>query len=117
MEIGTNGAVVITSGTGIDTKASSSRFYWDNDKFSHTFDHSTSNLPELPINPGTGAFAWFIRKFKRQCNETIDDFCCLTCDHVHSLSDQAEKGQQSEFLESIIYPEEKMIFNKKALTR
>ena len=74
-----------SQGTGIDTKASSSRFYWDNDKFSRTFDHSTSNLPELPINPGTGAFAWFIKKFKRQCNDTIDDFCCLTSHHLESL--------------------------------
>ena len=104
-----------SQGTGIDTKASHSRFYWENNKFSCTFDHSTSNLPELPINPGTGAFAWFLKKFNRQCDDTIDHFCCLTCDHVYSLSDEAQKDENPEFLTSVIYPEEKMIFKKEGI--
>jgi hypothetical protein len=63
-------------GTGIDTKASYSRLYWDhNNKYSHRFVHSDSNLPEMPINGGNNAFAWFMNKFT--C------FCCLTNAHLN----------------------------------
>jgi hypothetical protein len=65
-------------GTGIDTKAHYSRLYWDNNKFSRRFHHSDSNLPEMPINCGKGAFAWFMKRFKRQCNDKIDQFCCVS---------------------------------------
>ena len=34
-------------GTGIDTKRSKSRFYWQNNQFQRTIVHSASNLPEL----------------------------------------------------------------------
>ena len=39
-------------GTGIDTKRSKSRFYWQNSQFQRTIFHSPSNLPELRINEG-----------------------------------------------------------------
>ncbi len=39
-------------GTGIDTKRTSSRLYWDNGKYERTIIHPKSNLPELPINEG-----------------------------------------------------------------
>jgi len=42
-------------GTGIDTKRSTSRFYWQNDRFQRTIAHSASNLPELRVNEGFSA--------------------------------------------------------------
>ena len=101
-------------GTGIDTKASYSRFYWDNNSYQRTFQHSSSNLPEMSINDGSNAFAWFIRKFNRQCNDQIDSFCCLT---TNSLNDLANKKGGEDlaiamdtFLESVIYPGEFMTY-------
>ena len=37
-------------GTGIDTKRTTSRFYWDRDRYTRTIHHSKSRLPELPVN-------------------------------------------------------------------
>ena len=65
-------------GTEIDTKALYSRLHWDRNKFSNWFNHSDSNLPEMPINSRNGAFAWFMKRFKCQWNDNINHFCCLT---------------------------------------
>jgi hypothetical protein len=110
-------------GTGIDTKASYSRLYWNHNKYSRRFMHSDSNLPEMPINEGNTAFAWFMRKFKRQCNDQIDQFCCLTNAHLHESDsvfrvkvdrpDPLKKFEEPDtFLESMIYPDELMIYKK-----
>jgi hypothetical protein len=103
-------------GTGIDTKAFYSRFYWDSNKYSRRFDHSASNLPELPINSGTGAFAWFLSKFSRQCDDTIHHHCCYTNKQLSNLTDENAVSDDSEseeiFLESIIYPNEHMIYKR-----
>ena len=101
-------------GTGIDTKAKYSRFYWKNNTYSRTFHHSKLNLPEMPINNGNNAFAWFINRFKRQCNDDIDQFCCLTNHQLNIIEyddDEIDKQPQpTTFLESIIYPSENMIY-------
>eukprot|EP00956_Cyclotella_meneghiniana_P031729 scaffold84308_cov35-Cyclotella_meneghiniana.AAC.1 len=102
-------------GTGIDTKRSHSRFYWDNNKYSRKFVHSNSNLPELSINSGNKAFAWFMSKFSRTCDDHIHHTCCLTNRHIQDLADKAEKQgnvAHEPFLESLIYPEEKMIYKR-----
>ena len=39
-------------GTGIDTRLHTSRFYWNHGRHERTIHHSSSNLPELPINEG-----------------------------------------------------------------
>ena len=39
-------------GTGIDTKRSKSKFYWNNNQFQRTIYYPSSNLPKLPINKG-----------------------------------------------------------------
>jgi hypothetical protein len=62
-------------GTGIDTKLTKSRFYWDNNQFQRTINHPASNLPELPINEGfslaarfTNAFATNVCRNKKHCH-------------------------------------------------
>ena len=53
-------------GTGIDTKRSKSRFYWDHNKFERTINHPPSNLPELPINEGFSMASLFSRFARRK---------------------------------------------------
>ena len=68
----------------------------------------------MPINNGNNAFAWFINRFKRQCNDDIDQFCCLTNRQLNIIEyddDEIDKQPQpTTFLESIIYPSENMIY-------
>ena len=100
-------------GTGIDSKRKVSRLYWDHNKYERTFQHSASNLPELPINEGTSSFAWFTRACARKFNDCIDKTCCLTNRHLDQLSEKHASGLGNEiFLESLILPGEHMIYKK-----
>ena len=54
-------------GTGIDTKRTKSRFYWDNNQFQRTINHPASNLPELPINRIRGMVAYTRPIFDKLC--------------------------------------------------
>ena len=73
----------------------------------------------MPINGGNGAFVWFMKKFKRQC----DHFCCLSNAHLNdpesvfrvkvNRPNPLQKVDESiTFLESMIYPDENMIYKK-----
>ena len=65
-------------GTGIDTKRTKSRFYWDKGQYERTFLHSTSNLPEMSINKGVSSFSWFTRACARKVDDVIQCTCCCT---------------------------------------
>jgi len=65
-------------GTGIDTKRSTSRFYWQNDRFHRTIAHSASNLPELRVNEGFSAAGLFSKAFSFKVN-LAKKFC-----HCHA---------------------------------
>ena len=63
------------NGTGIDTKRTKSRFYWDNNQFQRTINHPAFNLPGLTINEGfslaarsTNAFATKVCRDKTRCH-------------------------------------------------
>eukprot|EP00804_Cyclotella_cryptica_P006358 CCRYP_010171-RA/>CCRYP_010171-RA protein AED:0.34 eAED:0.25 QI:0/0/0/1/0/0/2/0/539 len=77
----------------------------------------------MPINGDNGAFAWFMIRFKRQCNDDINHFCCLTNSRLtHSESafrvqvdrpDQLKKvNDPIPFLESMICPDKNVIYKK-----
>ena len=50
-----------TGGTRINSSGKDSVFTWDNGKFSRTFSHSESHMPEMPVNNGYS-------KFYKLCN-------------------------------------------------
>jgi hypothetical protein len=56
-------------------------------------------LPELPINSGTGAFAWFLSKFNRQCDDTIHHHCCCTNKQLSDLTDEESNPDGSDSAE------------------
>jgi hypothetical protein len=66
-------------GTGIDTKQTKSRFYWDNNQFQRTINHPASNVPELPINEGFSLAARFTNAFATKvCREKTHCHCHLS---------------------------------------
>jgi len=77
----------------------------------------------MPINCGNGAFAWFMKRFKRQCNDKIDQFCCVSNAYLNdprsafqvtvNRPDLIQKADEPfTFLESMIYPNENKIYKK-----
>jgi hypothetical protein len=100
-------------GTGIDTKMKYSRFYWKQNKYSRKIYHSASNLPELAINEGNTLYSWFTKKFGTRVDDTINPTCCFTnSDHDNHCCVTIDRGKPDDttFIESIIYPGEKLIY-------
>jgi hypothetical protein len=87
------------NGTGIDTRRRTSRLYWDNNRYEKTFLHSSSNLPEMPVNEGVSSFAWFTNACARKLNDNIQCTCCLTNKHLDRLSDKDKTGLIDSFLD------------------
>mgnify|MGYP001046712641 CR=1 FL=1 len=78
-------------GTGIDTKRSTSRFYWQNDQFQRTIVHSASNLPELRVKEGfstaklySKAVSFKVKLTKKYCH----------CHASHLIPDNEEHEEQ-----------------------
>ena len=96
-------------GTGIDTNRTKSRFYWDKGQYERTFLHSSSNLPEMPINEGVSSFSWFTRACAKKIDDTIQCTCCCTNKHLDKPGDKDISGA-TDFLESVIYENKMMIY-------
>ena len=98
-------------GTGIYTKRSHSHFYWSKNTFSWTFPHSSSNLPELPINEGTSSFSWWTNAFLRKVDDSICHHCYCTSKQLEELFDKRKANKpQPIHLDPIIYSNENMIY-------
>jgi hypothetical protein len=78
-----------------------------------TFQHSSANLPEMPINEGNSSFSWFTRACARKFNDCIGKTCCLINKHLDELSDKVQNGLGNEILlESVIQPGEHMLYKR-----
>ena len=74
-------------GTGIDTKRSTSRFYWDHGRFQRTIVHPSSNLPELPINEGFSLAGFFSKVFSLKVSQPKQH---CHCHATHLILDDEE---------------------------
>ena len=82
-------------GTGIDTKRSKSRFYWQG-KYVRTINHPMSNLPELPINEGFSLMANFSRLFSRKVRLEKTHCHCHSSQLIPSVGDTKSKLELSD---------------------
>ena len=98
------------NGTGIDTKRRTSRLHWGNHRYERTFLHSSSNLPEMPVNEGASSFAYFTNAWARKVDDNIQCTCCPTNKHLDKLSDKDKTGFVESFLESVIHENEMMLY-------
>ena len=84
-------------GTRINSSGQDSIFSWDEGKYSKTFRHSESDMPEMPVNDGFAAFHRF-------CN-FIDAICPISqqCYHTKSTHTSKSIGANYECGEEITY--------------
>lgn len=78
------------TGTGINTRWTTSTFYWENNKFQRTIPHSASNLPELPINEGFTLASLYTKAVGLKVNLTKSFFHC----HRTTLISQDETDDE-----------------------